>query len=279
MNPLETEFLTAKTIQGEAGNLPLRNNTIPWQLALTAADFHSIDLSEIEVVSLANRIDTKFCLSLAQIEMILSLLKHAYRMLTVQGYRLQDYQNLYFDTPDFALYQLHVNKRAHQYKVRIRQYASTQQAFLEVKHKNNQGFTMKTRLPVDSSLPFLGSQERSWLAEELPQPYLNLEPKLVNTFTRIVLADNALQERVTLDFNLGFSSGWRVERGGCAVIAEVKRETRKQPSLFLELMHSCHQRPTSFSKYGIGVALLYAQVKFNPLKARILWLKRINGGL
>ena len=39
MNPLETEFLTAKTIQGEAGNLPLRNNTIPWQLALTAADF------------------------------------------------------------------------------------------------------------------------------------------------------------------------------------------------------------------------------------------------
>jgi len=279
MNPLETEFLTAKTIQGEAGNLPLRNNTIPWQLALTAADFRSIDLSEIEVVSLANRIDTKFCLSLAQIEMILPLLKHAYRMLTVQGYRLQDYQNLYFDTPDFALYQLHVNKRAHQYKVRIREYVSTHQAFLEVKHKNNRGFTMKNRLPVDPDLPFLGSQEHSWLAENLPDPYLNLEPKLVNTFTRIVLADNALQERVTLDFNLGFSSGWRVEKGGCAVIAEVKRETRKQPSLFLELMHSCHQRPTSFSKYGIGVALLYDHVKSNRLKANLLWLKRINGGI
>ncbi len=278
MNPLETEFLTAKTAHHDPSTQVPRNNTIPWQLALTAADFRSIDLSEIKVVSLANRIDTKFCLTLAQVEMILPLLKHAYRMLTVQGYRLQDYQNLYFDTPDFALYHLHVNKRAHQYKVRIRQYASTHQAFLEVKHKNNQGFTMKSRLPVDSSLPILGSQERIWLAENLPEPYLNLEPKLVNTFTRIVLADNALQERVTLDFNLGFSSGWRGEKAGCAVIAEVKRETRKQPSLFLELMHSCHQRATSFSKYGIGVALLYDQVKTNPLKARMLWLERINGG-
>lgn len=278
MNSLATQFLTIKSETHGEDTPAAKIRAIPWQLALTASEFQCIDLEEIEAVSLANRFDIKFCLTFEQIERILPLLKHAYRMLTVQGYRLQEYQNLYFDTPAFDLYHLHVNNRAHQYKVRIREYASTHQTFLEVKHKNNRGLTMKNRLPVDPDLPFLGSQERNWLAENLPESYLNLEPKLVNTFTRIILADSRLQERVTLDFNLGFSSGWKVERTGCAAIAEVKLETRKQPSLFLEIIHSCHQRSTGFSKYGIGVALLYDQVKSNSLKSRLLWLKRINGG-
>lgn len=248
-----------------------------WNLGFEAAAFRGISLPETESVALLDRVDTKFVFSLKRLEHLLPLLKEDYRMLTIEGYRLQPYQNLYFDTPVFELYRLQVNQRANQYKVRVRVYESTHEAFLEIKHKTPKGRTLKTRLPVDASMPLFGSNERLWLAENLPAAFTNLEPVLGNRFTRLVLVDNACTERVTLDVQLSFSAGWKTISASGAVIAEVKQNQAGCPSAFLALMRAQHLRQTGFSKYCIGVSSLYGQVKSNLMKEKLQLLEKLAG--
>ncbi len=62
------------------------------------------------------------------------------------GKRLNHYRTLYFDTPDFELYLLHVNGRADRYKVRSREYTDTHLSYLEVKHRTPKDRTIKERL-------------------------------------------------------------------------------------------------------------------------------------
>jgi len=248
-----------------------------WSLGFEAAAFRGISLPETDSVALLDRVDTKFVFSLNRLEYLLPQLMDDYRMLTIAGCRLQPYQNLYFDTPDFALFHLQVNQRANQYKVRVRVYESTQEAFLEIKHKTAKGRTLKTRLPVDAAKPVFGLNERLWLSEQLPAEFIDLEPVLGNHFTRLVLVDNARTERVTLDAQLSFSAGWKTRLVGGAVIAEVKQSEAGRPSAFLELMHAQHLRQIGFSKYCVGVSSLYGQVKANLMKEKLQLLEKLSG--
>ena len=80
--------------------------------------FAPISLDEMDAVALLNRIDTKFVMSTEQLVSALFALQSDYRILSINGQRLNHYRTLYFDTPDFELYNLHVNGRANRYKVR-----------------------------------------------------------------------------------------------------------------------------------------------------------------
>ncbi|MFZ3070305.1 MAG: polyphosphate polymerase domain-containing protein [Anaerolineaceae bacterium] len=268
------------TLEDETLSFPILQQVSPnqVQLAFMAANFKSINLNEMDSVALLDRVDTKFGMTVSQLVAFLPELRGDYRMLNIQGQRMQKYHTLYFDTAGFDLFNLHINERADQYKVRIREYASTNQAFLEVKHKTKKGRTVKNRVVLDGAMPILGKDEMDWLSGYLPQPYLELEPTLMNTFTRVVLVDKSLTERITLDIAINFSSGWNVISADQVVVAEVKQNNPHQPSHFLERMHHSHLRPTGFSKYCIGVSLLYDQVKINPLKSKLLWMEKVNGG-
>lgn len=248
------------------------------QLAFTAASFRGINLDAMEQVALQNRLDTKFGLSMQQLLVILPELRESYRMLTINGLRLQPYRTLYFDTPAFDLFRMHVNHRSHQYKVRMREYLATNQAFLEVKHKNQKERTIKTRIPLNSDLPILGQNEFSWLNQTMPKLDSDLEPGLLNEFSRIVLVDDHKTERITLDLDIRFSYGGNRVPAGQVVIAEVKQASRHQPSAFLDLMHAAHLRSMGFSKYCVGISLLYDNVKSNAQKTNLLWIERVNKG-
>ena len=274
MNTQEILLFQDRELQKETTNT---RNPALWSLGFEAAAFRGISLPETDSVALLDRVDTKFVFSLNRLEYLLPQLMDDYRMLTIAGCRLQPYQNLYFDTPDFALFRLQVNQRANQFKVRVRVYESTQEAFLEIKHKTAKGRTLKTRLPVDPAMPFFGLNERLWLAEQLPAEFIDLEPVLGNHFTRLVLVDNARTERVTLDAQLSFSAGWKARSVGGVVIAEVKQSEARRPSAFLELMHAQHLRQFGFSKYCIGVSSLYGQVKTNLMKEKLQMLEKLNG--
>ncbi len=248
-----------------------------WNLGFEAAAFRGISLPETESVALLDRVDTKFVFPQNRLEYLLPQLKDDYCMLTIDGCRLQPYQNLYFDTPGFALFHLQVNGRANQYKVRVRVYESTHEAFLEIKHKTPKGRTLKSRLAVDAQLPFFGANERMWLAENLPAEFTDLEPVLGNNFTRLVLVDNDQTERVTLDVQLSFSTGWKTCSAGAAVIAEVKQSQAGRPSRFLERMRAQRLHETGFSKYCVGVSSLYGQVKSNLMKEKLRLLDKLSG--
>lgn len=266
---------------------------LPWPLATAAAGepmdtyrldsltrrFTPITLQEMDAVMLLDRTDTKFVLSTAQLLQALAAVQHDYRMLAVQGIRLNRYRTLYFDTADFSLYHLHVNDRAERYKVRSREYTDSGLSFLEVKHKTRKDRTVKDRVPTARQVTQLSAAAAGWLEQIFPYDADALEPKLWNTFTRVTLVSRERCERVTLDVDLAFHT--ETQRRGLpgVVVAEVKTDSAGQPSPFMAQMHAQHIRPMGFSKYCIGVSLLYQQVKKNSLKPTLLQVEKIIEGM
>ena len=50
-------------------------------------------------------------------------------------------------------------------------------------------------------------------------------------------------------------------------------------SPFMQQMHAQQVHPRGFSKYCIGVGLLYDGVKKNALKPKLLWLDKMTRGV
>jgi hypothetical protein len=251
----------------------------PSHLATVANNFDPISLKEMDAVALLNRIDTKFVLTIGQLLHALTELQNDYRILVVQGQRLNHYRTLYFDMPDFDLYNLHVNGRAERYKVRSREYTDSHLSFLEVKHKTRKDRTIKDRIPTTQQLVNVDQDAELWLDGVFPYNSGMLEPKLWNTFTRITLVSNRYCERVTLDVDLTFYRNDKVVRMDGIAIAEVKIDAQDQSSPFLAQIHTQHIQPQGFSKYCVGVSMLYDHVKKNALKAQMLRLKKMTGGV
>ena len=97
--------------------------------------FSSISLSEIEQVNLFNRIDTKYIVQMVDFTGILKEIKHHYNVLQIDNKRIHRYESLYFDTPDFKLYQYHHNDQQNRFKVRYRKYVDSGLCYFEIKYK------------------------------------------------------------------------------------------------------------------------------------------------
>jgi hypothetical protein len=251
----------------------------PKSLAALADDYESINLEQMEDVALLDRTDTKFVMSNWQLSQALAALQADYWMLAVDGKRLNHYRTLYFDSPGFELYLLHVNGRADRYKVRSREYTDTHLSYLEVKHRTPKDRTIKERLCTARPVTWMTAEAEEWLQEVYPYDSQALEPKLWNTFTRLTLVSKQRCERVTLDVDLSFFNAARSTRLDEIAIAEVKMERGNCHSPFMQQMHLQQVHRRGFSKYCIGVGLLYDGVKKNALKPKLLWLDKMTRGV
>jgi len=243
-----------------------------------AANFAPISLKQMDAVALLNRVDIKFVMTTEQLLTTLAQIQPHYWMLSINGQRLNHYRTLYFDTPNFGLYHDHVTGRAERYKVRSREYIDSHLAFFEVKHKTRKDRTIKERIPTSGQVVQLSSETNCWLRQVSPLDGGLLEPKLWNTFTRMTLVSRNFSERVTLDVDLAFYAGTKVARLDGLAIAEVKMDANFGASAFLEQMRAQRIRQQGFSKYSIGVASLYEQVKKNSIKPKMLWLEKMMKG-
>lgn len=247
-----------------------------------AERYDSISLSDMDGVALLDRLDTKFVLTTAQLWDVLANLRQDYWMLDVDGVRLNHYRTLYFDTPGFDLYQAHVNGRPERYKVRSREYSDSGLAFFEVKHRTRKDRTIKDRICTPEQVIALTPEIGGWLGEVAPIDGKNLEPKLWNSFFRMTLVNQQCCERVTLDLGLAFSTDTRHIALNGVAIAEVKMDraygAASGTSPFLGQMRSMRIASRGFSKYAMGVAMLYEGVKKNALKPRLLWVNKLMEG-
>lgn len=231
------------------------------------ATFAPITLADLAGVALLDRIDTKYVLTLAQLAETLPALQSFYRVLEIDGRRRSSYRTLYFDTPDFALYNSHQGGRRVRYKVRSREYVGTPLTFFEVKRKTGDNHTSKERMATPGLVTHLTAPVAEFLHERVPLAPDSLEAKLWVDYTRITLAGR--NERLTIDLDLHYSfDGEAVSLPGL-VIAELKSAGRPQTSPFAQLMRQRLLRPHSFSKYCIGASLLYPWLKHNRF-SRIL---------
>ena len=242
--------------------------------------FQPIALDEMKETKLLKRVDTKYLFHESLLPDILRNLSTDYYALDVDGVRLQRYKTRYYDTPDFELYRQHHNGQRDRFKLRVRSYLNSDAEFLEVKRKDNQGRTQKSRLLSDDLPSGQSAEVRSFLEASFPFNYDSYVPKLANSFYRMALVSKLDQERLTIDLDLRFLSPSTQFALPGVVITEVKQPRFSVHSAFIQQMRKAGRRPTSFSKYCVGVALAYPHIKRNEFKPLLLDIQKlIVGGL
>jgi len=237
--------------------------------------FDQITLSEMDNVKLMSRTDTKFVFNIELLPEILQKLQAHYRVLNVSGVNISDYQTLYYDTDDFLFYNQHQCGKANRCKVRHRTYVQSDLHFFEVKNKNNKEVTTKKRIKTHEDTAIISDKSMDFYRNTAIVNDADLKPKLLVNYSRITLVNKNQPERLTLDLNLHFENDEHTKEYNDLVIAELKQERRTR-SVFMEVISAHSIREFSISKYCLGIACLYDNVKKNNLKPKLLTLKKIS---
>lgn len=226
-----------------------------------------IGLGELMVqAELQTRVDRKYLVPPDVISKVVDTLSGSLKALDMDSNRRFRYQSVYFDTEDYRSFRQHLQGRRHRFKVRTRSYLDSGECQLEVKIEGGREETVKSRLSYNPADAFLLTPVgRRFIAEhiELPQSALHLRPVLVSVYKRSTLVDLHTQSRITCDVGLMWESEVRSTPN---TLRDVLVETKTLGPLSAAdvLLRTYGYRPTSISKYCIGVALLNPGVRANP---------------
>ncbi|MGL1890504.1 MAG: polyphosphate polymerase domain-containing protein [Spirochaetaceae bacterium] len=236
-------------------------------------NFESINLKNMDTVKLMNRKECKYTVSSNSLLTVLNSVLDEYFILEIEGIKIMPYSSVYYDMPDFGLYTSHQNGKQNRYKVRSRTYGLTGQQFLELKFKNNKKRTIKRRVETTGQDSLLDNMD--FLNKHLPFSTEGLEEKIEVKYNRITLVDKSMTERVTVDFNLSYSSGnYDSAHEGLAII-EVKFEGDKRDSKMINKLQEYRIKPLSFSKYCLGISSHYSEVKQNNMNIKIREINKL----
>jgi VTC domain len=235
--------------------------------------YKPISLEEMDHVKLLNRVDSKFIFNTSTLLHCLENLQQEYRILEINNKRFTDYQSLYYDTQNFDLHKSHQNGKLNRHKIRFRQYDENGPCYLEIKFKSNKGRTIKERKKV----PII-EKELSELSINYIKKHSGitktLDAKVWSFFKRITLVGTNYKERLTLDFELAFGAGNRIESLKNIAIAELKQDNYNRNSPFAQMMKANFVRPKSMSKYCIGNILIHKEVKQNNFKELLIKINK-----
>ncbi|MEA3460319.1 MAG: polyphosphate polymerase domain-containing protein [Bacteroidota bacterium] len=240
--------------------------------------FEVISLEEVNKASLMRRKDKKYLFSFQQLPDLLEMVSKDYRVLEIDGSRSQHYNTRYFDTDGREMYHKHHRGLANRHKVRIRRYGSGTLHFLEVKKKNAKGVTSKKRVRTNTMDHAALLKEEEFLKSVSPYAGSGIDSAMENLFMRITLVSHAQTERVTLDYGLKFASketDQDLDLPGVA-IAEIKFENLLAGSKLNAALKRLRIKPSRFSKYAIGMALLHSGLKQNRFKSKVRKVNQLN---
>lgn len=240
--------------------------------------FEPILLEQMNNVMLLDRIDTKFVFDMARLDGLLSSLVEDYFILDIDHVRTHAYQTLYFDTIDFAFYRRHHAGGANRCKVRSRHYLNSHRSFFEVKLKSSNNRTLKHRIETATFVDDATIFDDAPIQTVIPMSLQKLEPKLWNDFFRITLVGKTIPERVTLDFQMRMATKHARIDLPHLVVAEVKQTRVNSSSPFMRHVRSMRLQPTGMSKYCVGVAMLYPQIKHNNFKSKLRLIDALMKG-
>jgi VTC domain len=236
--------------------------------------FEAASLQDVEErAALQTRVDRKYIVDYETFQRVLSEVGDDYRALEIDGERLQQYDSVYFDTPELTAYKAHLQGRRKRFKCRTRLYGETA-CFFDVKRKGRRGQTVKSRLPLSTSEHgSLTTQATAFLKRGLLHEYgmaapAGLVPTLQTSFKRLTLIHSNKPERLTVDFGVTFSrqgsgKSYRMRPGH--VLIETK--SGSQLGTVDRLLLALGARPlTMCSKYSLGVALANPALPTNPYR-------------
>jgi len=225
-----------------------------------------IGLPEVlAAAELQTRIDHKYIIDRSLFDRMVVEGCARFRCLTIDDRTVARYQSVYFDTAELDFFHQHLHGRRRRAKVRTRTYLDSGDSMLEVKTVGQRSLTIKDRLAWnDTAARWLGAGGDAFVASVLGTDHYRglIAPSMENYYRRATLVDESAASRVTCDFDLVFQSE-RAERTVLdgRVLIETKSATGRCPTDRWLLAHGA--RPMSMSKYCIGIALLYPEVRAN----------------
>ncbi len=236
--------------------------------------FDPITLEEMDGVKLMDRTDLKFNFSIHHLPELLDNIRDSYRTLEVSGTRMSRYETLYYDTPGYDLYKTHHKGKPTRFKIRTRKYVESDLHFFEVKHKNNKGRTIKSRVKKKNEGGEIAGNAQTLLEEKTGMQSANLEPKLYVNYTRITLVNRFAEERLTIDLDLEVKNDDSTFAFDGLVIVEAKM-SKVQNTPFVKLLKEKHIREGGMSKYCMAVSKLIPDMKQNNFKEKLLTVDKI----
>ncbi len=241
--------------------------------------FRPISLSEMKAVKLMNRVDTKYLTTIDRLPEILKQLQHNYFVQEINGKYIANYQTLYYDTADVQMYLAHQDGKLNRQKIRTRIYCDSQDAFCEIKNKNNKKRTKKKRIEIEveqcnqilSYDPIV-----DFIRRYLKIDACLLMPQVQNQFERITLVNEKKTERLTIDCNLNFVNqntkiSYQLPE---LVVVELKQDGFCQ-SYFKQVLLSMRIPVCRISKYCLGTVLTNPNAKHNRYKKKIRYINKL----
>ena len=240
-------------------------------------NFNSHRLDDLSNAQLMDRVDTKFVTTTQELTRLLPKLKGLCTILEVDGRRISKYENLYFDNEALRFYNEHHNGKLNRYKVRKRTYSEQAKSFLEVKFKNNKERTVKSRTPT--YIEDINDNEKAFI-HSLGLKEQNLVSRQDCNYSRIAFANEKTAERLTIDFNIRYRDRKTQKYISLnqLIILELKQAKLNYNSAIYLMLKKQNLKPSSFSKYCIGMSLLnHSTLKFNRFKPSILNVSKLSG--
>jgi hypothetical protein len=226
---------------------------------------------------ITDRIDCKYIVPEPDLLALLSENGNRWVVEVVDGRSDQRYETLYFDTRDLAFFHAARGQRPDRYKVRVRRYADTDDAFLEVKHRDAVGRMHKEREPYstfDAAKPFLRTHLGSAAAM-----LTELVPTAVTAYSRRALVlEKGQRATIDSDLRLGSEDQFTHRFGGhqgSVVIVETKATGNAPTSLDRALWARGH-RPMPVSKYALAIAAVVPGVALNRWTQAARYLQPIT---
>ena len=219
--------------------------------------------------ALLTRTDRKYIVSDAQLGALAADFVDRCSVLQLDGRRNFAYSTTYHDTPDRRLHRDTAYRRPTRFKVRVREYADTGLAMLEVKTKDRRGRTVKHRVdvselahPPSSPHAELTNEMRAYVDAVLDADMANrLEVALRVDFRRTTLLAHSGHSRCTIDLGLHSEDPAGNAVDPDLIVIETKSENRA--SAIDRWMWAHGVRPTRLSKYCTSMAALDASLPAN----------------
>jgi|SRR5690554_1253558 len=237
--------------------------------------FPIIELEDLRDGAQMERIDRKYPFHISHVPEVLRGLESDYKIVRAAGSVVSPYNSWYMDTPDFMFFRNHHSGFLSRDKVRYRAYPRTNTTFLEIKQKNNKGYTSKERIPSSAMNFPLKEDQLAFLRENMkdvdPQ---GLQPSVYIKYDRIAFIPKDENERFSIDLNILGQIDDKTTNFGDAVILEVMQD-RRHTSPIIKRLRELRLQEASMSKYCVTLSLLDSVLISNLFKQNIRRLEKI----
>lgn len=238
--------------------------------------FNEVNFVDLDELFLQTRKEIKFFFAESELNGLLETLENDFDIIVFDGMKIQQYASSYLDSSELDNYVQHHNKWKNRYKIRFRDYVKSGLSFIEVKHKQNSGVTVKNRLEIPFESREITDEIDQFISEFYPHDIDHLEFSIDTEYDRISFVSKDGNARITIDKNLRFKESDLSENAENLVVLELKYNALYPFHNLRRKLKDINIYPNSISKYCLGICLLKENIKKNNFKLKLLKVESIK---